>query len=157
MRFGDLQVEQEHIINLPSGLIGIPSKQWVLITREPASPFLWLQSLDNGDLALPVVQPEVFFPSYGLHLAEEQLQEIGLTDGHEVEVLCIVKAVEELPDFKINLRGPLIIDSSTRTGAQVVNMSEYPVDANLWQEIGINQIEFSHPELPIILHGQDGE
>ena len=154
MRFGDLQVEDQHIINLPSGLIGIPGDQWVLITREPESPFLWLQSLDNGDLALPVVQPEVFLPSYSLQLAEEQLQEIGLQDGHEVEVLCIVKAVEELPDFKINLRGPLIIDSSTRTGAQVVNMSEYPVDANLWQEIGINQIDFSHPELPIILHGQ---
>lgn len=149
-RFGIIEVEEEHLVHLPSGLIGIPDQRWVLITREPASPFLWMQSLDNGELALPVAQPEVFFPSYGLQLAEEQLTEIGLQDGHEVEVLCIVKACDEVARFTMNLRGPLIFDSGTRQGAQVVNMVEYPVNANLWEETSMEKIEFSHPELPIL-------
>ena len=156
-RFGNITVEEQHTLHLPGGLIGIQDQRWVLITREPDSPFLWLQSLENGELALPVAQPEIFFPSYALQLAEEQLQEIGMTEGHEVEVLCIVKARESVDDFTINLRGPLIIDSETKQGAQVVNMAEYPVDAGLWQETALGEIEFSHPALPIFYHNKDAE
>ena len=148
-RFGDITVEEKYSLNLPGGLIGIQDQRWVLITREPQSPFLWLQSLENGELALPVVQPEIFFHSYALQLAEEQLQEIGMIEGHEVEVLCIVKARENVTDFTINLRGPLVIDAEMRQGAQVVNMAEYPVNADLWQETSLADIEFSHPGLPI--------
>ena len=151
-RFGNITVDEEHTLHLPGGLIGIQDQRWVLITREPESPFLWLQSLENGDLALPVAQPEIFFRSYALQLAEEQLQEVGMVEGHEVEVLCIVKARENVTDFTINLRGPLIIDAESRQGAQVVNMAEYPVNADLWQEIALGDVEFSHPELPIFHH-----
>lgn len=147
-----VQIEEQYSVNLPGGLIGIPDQNWVLITREPQSPFLWLQSLQDGELALPVVQPEIFFPSYALQLAEEQLQEVGMGEGHEVEVLCVVKARENLDDFTINLRGPLIFDEQSRQGAQVVNMAEYPVDASLWQEVEPGEIEFSHPKLPIFHH-----
>lgn len=151
-RFGNLEVVDDQVLHLPEGLIGIDCKRWVLITREPESPFLWLQSLEEGDLALPVVQPEVFFPSYSLQLSEQQLESTGLHHGREVEVLCVVKAREELADFTINLRGPLLFDADSRQGAQMVNLVEYPVDANLWQEVGINQIDFSHPDLPILHH-----
>lgn len=156
-RFGRIQVEERYTLHLPGGLIGITDQRWVLITREPESPFLWLQSLENGELALPVVQPEIFFHSYALQLAEEQLQEVGMAEGHEVEVLCIVKARESVKDFTINLRGPLIIDSDSRRGAQVVNIAEYPVNADLWQETSLGEIEFSHPELPIFHHQRIAE
>lgn len=145
-----MEVSEEEIVHLPEGLIGIPDTSWLLITREPESPFLWLQSTQDPELALVVTQPEIFYPEYVLSLAEEQLQKIGLADGAEVEVLCIIKAQGELPQWGINLCGPLVFDADKRSGAQLVNLSDYPVSSPLWQEMGINQIEVTHPELPII-------
>lgn len=149
-RFGQLDITEEQVLQIPEGLIGIPDSQWVLITREPESPFLWLQSLSDPEMALVVTQPEVFFPEYVLSLAEEQLQGIGLKDGDEVEVLAIVKAQGELPEWGINLAGPLVFDAASRRGAQLVNLSDSPVSENLWKERGLNQIEITHPQLPIL-------
>lgn len=149
-RFGSLEVGEEQILSIPEGLIGIPDSSWLLITREPDSPFLWLQSVQDPDLALVVTQPEIFYPEYVLSLAEEQLEGIGLKDGDEVEVLSIIKAQGELPEWGINLCGPLVFDSASRSGAQLVNLAEYPVSAPLWEEMGINQIEITHPKLPIL-------
>lgn len=149
-RFASLEVQDDQLLSIPKGLIGIPDSSWLLITREPESPFLWLQSAQDPSLALVVTQPEIFYPDYTLSLAEEQLTEIGLQDGDEVEVLCIIKAQGELPEWGINLRGPLVFDAGKQSGAQMVNLSEYPVAAPLWQEKGINQIEVTHPQLPIL-------
>ena len=156
-RFGQLKVEEEQLLFLPEGLIGIPDQHWVLISREPESPFIWLQSASTPDLALVVTQPEVFFPEYVLSLAEQQLSEIGLKDGDQVEVLAVVKAQGELPEWGINLAGPLVFDSASRRGAQLVNLSDSPVSAGLWDQRGLNQIEITRPQLPVINHLREAD
>lgn len=149
-RFGELEVNEDNLLSMPGGLIGIPDSSWLLITREPESPFLWLQSAQTPELALVVTQPEIFFPEYVLSLAEEQLAEISLNQGDEAEVLAVIKAQGELPEWGINLAGPLVFNSSTKLGAQLVNLSDSPVAENLWKERGLNQIEITHPQLPIL-------
>ena len=155
-RFGDLTIQDEQILLLPEGLIGIEGQEWVLITREPESPFLWMQSCQVPELALVVTQPEIFYPEYQLQLAEQQLEEIGLNSGDEVEVLCIVKVQGELPDWGINLKGPLVFAAQQRSGAQLINLADYSVASELWAEKGINQISSSYPALPIIRQEREG-
>lgn len=149
--FGDVTVADEQVLTMPKGLIGMPEdRRWVLITREPSSPFLWLQSLDDSDVALPVSRPEIFYPDYQLAVPEHALDDLGLADGHEVEVLCVVRATEAIEDFTINLRGPLLIDPATRVGAQIATLIDYPVAADLWAECTVASIQVAAPDLPII-------
>ena len=152
--FGDLRVAENQLLRLPRGMIGIPDTEWVLLTREPDSPFLWLQSAQDPDRALPVTMPEMFFPDYQLAVPAEALEGLDIRDSDLVEALCVVRATEHLPDFTINLRGPVIFNAQSRTGAQVITVIEYGVRQPLWEQKGINQLEVTHPKLPIVRIGE---
>lgn len=148
--FGLIEYEENQVLCLPRGLIGIPGQSWLLLTREPMSPFLWLISIDDPSMSLPVARPEAFFPDYQLTLAEQQLEPLQLGVDSEVEGLCVVGADEDITKFRMNLCGPIIFNPDNQHGVQVVNLSEYPVDAPLWEQVGINQVDTSPPRLPVI-------
>ncbi len=65
-RFGPLQVEPENVLEFPHGLIGLGGRHYTLLDRNPGSGFLWLHSLDDPALALPVVDPRDFFDPFPL-------------------------------------------------------------------------------------------
>ena len=151
-RFGTLTFDEAAVLRIPRGLIGIPDDTWLLVTREPDSPFMWLQSLIDPDLAIVVTRPERFFPDYQLQISQDQLTALGFTDGHLVETLCLVRADQDITAFTINLLGPLVFDADTQTGAQLVNLADYEVAESLWKERGINQLEdLPQLKLPVIL------
>jgi len=56
-RFGRFTVNDEDLIHFPKGIPGFEThKKWAL-AGEDDSPIKWLQSLSDGDVALPVVVP----------------------------------------------------------------------------------------------------
>jgi flagellar assembly factor FliW len=56
-RFGRVEIDPETVIEFPEGLIGLTGKRWALLARDPDTPFVWLQSLEDPELALPVTNP----------------------------------------------------------------------------------------------------
>ena len=57
-RFGTINIQEEQIIHMPSGMIGFPDAQrFTLLEHKKGSPFMWLQSLDDGALAFVLVDP----------------------------------------------------------------------------------------------------
>jgi flagellar assembly factor FliW len=120
-RFGRIEVRPETVIAFPDGLIGLGGTRYTLIANNPASPFLWLHSLDDGNLALPVTNPRHFFPDYGLELSESEAQRIGIDESTPIDVYVTVRAAPVLADFAVNLRAPIVIHASV--GHQVINQA----------------------------------
>ncbi|GAB1400812.1 hypothetical protein MASR1M66_22670 [Aminivibrio sp.] len=59
-RFGLLTVSDEDILTFPKGIPGFEThRQWAL-AGDDDSPIKWLQSLADGDVALPVADPGPF-------------------------------------------------------------------------------------------------
>ena len=56
-RFGSLEIPDEAVIEFPNGLIGLGGTRYTLLTREESAPFLWLHSVDDGSLAIPMTSP----------------------------------------------------------------------------------------------------
>ena len=68
-RFGEIEIEEDQIINLPSGLIGFSEdRRFVIREDEAASPFRWLQAVDNHALAFVMIEPHVSVSNYELEL-----------------------------------------------------------------------------------------
>ena len=63
-RFGTVEVPDEAVIEFPNGILGLRGRKWTLMARDPDSDFLWLHSLEDPSLALPVTNPWLFFPDY---------------------------------------------------------------------------------------------
>ena len=132
-RFGSLDINDDAVIEFPNGLIGLGGSRYVLIAREESAPFLWLHSVDDPSLAIPVTNPWQFFASFEVEISDSEAQRIGISDPSEAEVLVTVRAGESIEDFRANLRAPILIAGGR--GHQVINeAADAPVRAPLFSE-----------------------
>lgn len=118
-RFGELEIAERDVIRFPLGLIGLAGSRYVFIDRNPDSGFRWLHSLEDAALALPVVDPRLFFPSFAPVLAAEDRERTGIDDLSSVQLYVTVRATPDPADVTVNLRAPLVIRGGR--GYQVIN------------------------------------
>ena len=84
------------MIEFPNGLIGLGGKQYALLARNDDSAFVWLHSLDDPTLAVPVTNPFRFFDDFELELSDDEAARIGLTDDDDPAVYVTVRATDSL-------------------------------------------------------------
>ena len=130
-RFGTLEVADDALIEFPCGLIGLPSTRYALLARSEDAAFLWLHSLDDPDLAIPVTNPFRFFDTYAIELSDQEAARIGITEDDEPSVYVTVRSAGSLEEFSANLRAPLLVCGGR--GHQVINTApDAPVRAPLF-------------------------
>jgi len=129
-RFGSLEIPAEAVVEFPHGLIGLGGSRYALLARSEESTFLWLHSLEDPALAIPLTNPWRFFPSYEVELSDDEAERIGVSESDETTVYVTVRAAESLEDFSANLRAPILIAHGN--GHQVINHApDAPVRAPL--------------------------
>src|SRR4051794_32334929 len=135
-RFGALEVPDESVLEFPNGLIGLGGTRYTLIAREESAPFLWLHSLDDPSLAIPVANPGVFFSSYEVRLSAAEAQLLGVAGPSRARRYATVRAGEAIEDFRANLRAPILVAGGR--GHQVINEAGgTSVRAPLFEEIPV--------------------
>lgn len=118
-RFGVVDIPEDRVIEFPKGLLGFPNcTRFCLLEPGEDSCFFWLQSLDDAMLAFVVTDPSLFFPDYKVVIREEQMAELRLSSFNEAQVFTIVNKVADT--LTGNLQGPLVVNTVTRTGEQIV-------------------------------------
>lgn len=133
-RFGRLDIADEAILDFPDGLIGLGGSRFTLLAREADSAFVWLHSLDDPSLAIPITNPFRFFADFAVELSDEESDRIDIHDAAEADVWVTVRAGEDLGDFAANLLAPILI--SKGRGWQVINEAPgMPVRAPLFEEL----------------------
>ena len=118
-RFGAVEVPDNAVLEFPNGLIGLGGQRYTLIAREESAPFLWLHSLDDPSLAIPVTNPWFFFSSYEVEVSDSEADRIGVSDPAQADVYVTVRAGEAIEDFRANLRAPILVSGGR--GHQVIN------------------------------------
>src|SRR3990172_9039457 len=114
-RFGELNYTEKEIITFPEGILGLESNLRYLILRPPESkPFLWLQSVDDPQVALPVIPPDLLVPDYQVDLTAELKAELQLEKNEKPEIYCIVYSEKEPKSTTVNLLTPLVVNSAKR-------------------------------------------
>ncbi len=120
-RFGEIEVEENQIINFPSGLVGFSEdRRFVIREDDAAAPFLWLQSVDSNGLAFVMIEPHVSVSNYELELTQEHLNKLDAKNIEELRVFVLVTMAKEIKDVTINLQGPLLFNPEKRLGLQFI-------------------------------------
>jgi len=133
-RFGAVEVPDDAVLEFPNGLIGLGGTRYTLIAREESAPFLWLHSLDDPSLAIPVTNPWFFFSSYEVEVSDAEAERIGVTDPSQADVYVTVRSAEAIKDFRANLRAPILVAGGR--GHQVINdAAGTSVRAPLFEEV----------------------
>ncbi len=128
-RFGEIEVDEKDIIYFQDGLPGFPDKHEFVLIGDEEQPIKWLQSLEDGSLALPVTSPFLVFPAYDVEIPDEDVAELGITSPEEAALLVVLVIPPGRPlDMTANLRAPIVVNVNTKKAKQVVVLNEeYPI------------------------------
>jgi flagellar assembly factor FliW len=130
-RFGELEIPDESVLEFPRGLIGLEGRRYTILARTEDAAFVWLHSLDDPALALPLTDPWRFFDSYEVEIGDDEAERIGIAADAATAVYVTVRAAESLEDFSANLRAPILVNNGF--GHQVINQApDAPVRAPLF-------------------------
>lgn len=120
-RFGDLDIDEKNIIKFPNGLPGFPEEQnFILLPCQENSPFSFLQSTREANLAFLVVDPFVFFTDYEFKIEDELVQELNLSANNPPQVFNIVTVPDCTEKMTANLLAPVVINVQDKLGVQIV-------------------------------------
>ncbi len=118
-RFGVIQIAEDRVITFPKGLLGFPqARRYCLLEPGEDACFFWLQSLDDPGLAFVVTDPALFVQDFSVPIRPEQMAEMGISRLEDAQVFVIVNKVES--QLTGNLQGPLVINTLSREGEQMV-------------------------------------
>lgn len=122
LRFGKITVQEDKVITFPRGILGFAkNKRYVLFPHSEGSPFFWLQSVEDGELAFVVMNPQLVKADYSVDVDENVLNELEVNKQDPLEVVCIVTIPSNDPRrMTINLLGPIIINAQNRSAVQVI-------------------------------------
>ena len=139
--FGEVTIDDEKMINFPNGIVGFPElTDFALIhdaEKGNQGGIRWLQSVQEPNFAMPVVDPLVIRTDYNPSVDEELLKVIG--DGENLLVLVTITVPSDLKKMSINLKAPLVVNVDTRKAVQVVLEDDFPVKFQVYDILKANQ------------------
>ncbi len=121
-KFGTVGVDDSKKITFEAGLPGFEGlKEFALIhDEEKGNPaLLYLQSLEDKDVAITVASPLALTDTYSPAVEEKELECIGEIKEDNIFVLVTVNIPEKIEDMTANLKSPIIINTDTNKGVQV--------------------------------------
>lgn len=138
--FGEIDIEEDKIITLENGMIGLPEFQkFALIFDEEkgmtSSSVMWLQSMDDPQTAFPVMQPNVVKPDYNPTVNDEMLSPLGELKEENTYVLVTLTASANVEETSVNLKAPIVINTATRKGCQLIVEDDYPVKFKIYEAV----------------------
>ena len=130
--FGEIEIDDSKIIHFPAGIIGFPEMtDFALVFDEEkgkTSPIRWLQSLQETNFALPVMDPLVVAWDYNPEVEDNYLTSLGEMTAEDTLVLVTVTVPKDLTKMSVNLQAPIIINAETKKAIQIiVNTEKYPI------------------------------
>lgn len=138
--FGEIEIADEKIITMDRGMIGFPDlNRFALIFDEEKgqrqSSIMWLQSLDDTDIAFPVMDPHAVKEDYNPNVSEEIVAPLGNLNDENTYVLVTVTVPKKVEDFSVNLKAPIVINMDNLKGVQLIVEDDFPVKFMVYEVI----------------------
>lgn len=113
-------------------------RRFALISDSEDAPVEWLQSIDDPNTALPLLEPFLFEPGYAFEIADHDAAELGMERPEDAFVRCILTLREAPEDITANLLAPIVFCRRTHLARQVVlQESEFPLRRPVFSTLGL--------------------
>lgn len=130
--FGEIDIPQDKIITMEKGMIGFSElKNYTLIynseKENDKKSIMWLQSMDDGDIAFPVMTPDIIMPDYKPTVNEELLAPLGDLNEENMYVIVTVNVPSDITKIACNLKAPIVVNTDSNKAAQLIVEDDYKV------------------------------
>jgi flagellar assembly factor FliW len=136
--FGEIEIEDDKIITLEKGMIGFPElNHFALIYDKDKghdrNSIMWLQSMDDPDIAFPVMDPYIVKDDYDPSVNEKIIASLGELKPENTFVLATVTVPQKVEDFTMNLKAPIIVNTENNKAVQIIVEDDYPVKFKVYE------------------------
>ena len=135
--FGEIEIDESKIITFEDGIIGFPDmKKFTLIfdeEKEGRPSISWLQSMDEPEVAFPVMDPLFVCETYNPCVEDELLKNLGTIKEDNLYVLVTVTVPQNIKELAVNLKAPIVINTDTRKASQIIVEDDLPVRYRIYE------------------------
>lgn len=135
--FGEIEIDESKIITFEDGIIGFPDmKKFTLIfdkEKEGRPSISWLQSMDEPEIAFPVMDPLFICEAYNPSVEDELLKNLGTIKEDNLYVLVTVTVPQNIKELAVNLKAPIVINTDTRKASQIIVEDDLPVRYRIYE------------------------
>ena len=126
--FDSINIEEDKIIRFVYGLMGFPELMDFALVHDTDSEsgkgIQWLQSMQDGNFAIPVVNPLQILDNYDPVVEDELLTPLGELAVEDMLVLVTITVPEDITKMTVNLKGPIVINAKNCMACQVIAENE---------------------------------
>lgn len=120
-RFGEVTFTDADVFEFPWGLPGFSDlRRFLALSLAEQPNFVWLQSVDSPEIALPAGDPWQIFPDYEPRMPAYATEALELSSAEDFTVLCVVVVGKDAQEMTMNLMAPIILNLKTRRARQVM-------------------------------------
>ena len=124
--FGEREIPDSKVIIFKQPIFGFEdyTRYTLIFDEEIGEQIVWLQSLEEPGLCFLLFNPSQFEDFYKPEITEENEKLLGTGD-----YVCwtVLSLKEDFEASTVNLKSPVIINSTTGGAAQVLLEQDYPV------------------------------
>ena len=139
--FGKIAIEDDKIINFEHGILGFPDlKRFALIfniEKGVESNIKWLQSLDEPNFAMPVMNPNIVMEDYEPMFDVELLQPLGSGFApDDLLVFVTVTVPKDIAKMTVNLKAPIIVNAEECKAVQLISDNDsYAIKYSIYDKL----------------------
>lgn len=121
-RFGEIEIDEKRIVHFKDGIPAFEDEhEFVILPYDEESPYYFMQSLKNSDLAFLLTIPDIFFPDYSVEIDDATVKELKIKDTSKIIIYTIIT----IPSGSVrlmttNLLAPIIFNTENMTAKQIV-------------------------------------
>ncbi|MFZ4712807.1 MAG: flagellar assembly protein FliW [Bacteriovoracaceae bacterium] len=136
-RFGELDVSNNDMITFSEGLLGFDTlKKYFVVDPGDNTLILWLQSVDDANVAFPIIEPKIFSPDYVVKLTISELAALELESVNNAKIYSILTIPANVTEMSANLKAPIVINNQKKVAKQIVLQdSKLSVKHEMYKEL----------------------
>lgn len=136
--FGKITIADEKLITFPEGIVGFPfMKQFALIRDEENenAAIMWLQSMEESQFAMPVIEPNLIEENYNPVVDDEYLAPVGDISPEQTYSLVTITVPADIEKMTANLKAPIVINMSNNKAVQIIVEDDYQVKYPIYETL----------------------
>ncbi len=121
-KFGEITVDKNNIFEFVLPIIGFSDlTKYTIVDYKPDSPFKWLQSMEDMELAFPVTLCSFFGIDYKFDIPDEEAEKLKIENADDVFVCNIANIPSSNPQgATINMLAPIVINLQNKKAMQII-------------------------------------
>ncbi len=120
-KLGEIETDENKMLIFEEGMPGLEHLRRFFIVSNGSDPIMWLVSIEDENIALPIINPWIVRVDYTVDIPKEAKEELEIEGKDDVQVWSILVIPHENPEnMTINLMAPIIVNVRNGKAKQII-------------------------------------